>query len=197
MFTLSLNKYKQTFPNYPPVVESNNWVYGIWLIGNFYKRKYGYHSEYPPSYLKRVYALFDGEGKVLHLFSGVVDKNKDYDEITFDISYTGYDDQPQADVLGNAENLNIYFPETKFDLIIADPPYTLVDANRYGCKKLVNKKKVLNECYKIANNNAYLIWLDLSIPIYTNKEWKLIGTIGLLTGTNRKIRIISIFQKEV
>ena len=94
-----------------------------------------------------MYALFGGEGKVLHLFSGVVDKNKDYDETTFDISYTGYDDQPQADVLGNAENLNIYFPETKFDLIIADPPYTLVDANRYGCKKLVNKKKRWFFCF--------------------------------------------------
>ena len=194
-FNLNIEKYKQIFPNYPPVVQSNNWIYGIWMIGNYYKRKYNYHGEYPPSYLKRVYALFEGYGKVLHLFSGVVDKNEQYDETTFDISSTGYEDRPQADILGDAEKLNNYFNEVYFDLIIADPPYTLDDAERYGCTKLVNKKKVLHECYKIANDGCYLIWLDLMIPIYTKKEWKLIGTIGLLTGTNRKVRIVSIFKK--
>src|SRR3990167_1845301 len=121
---LNIEKYKDVFPNYPPIVEANNWIYGIWMIGNQYQRKYGYHGEYPPSYLKRVYALFEGQGKVLHLFSGVVDKNPDYDEITFDIGSTGYEDKPQADILGNAENLSNIFPEIKFDLIIADPPYT-------------------------------------------------------------------------
>jgi hypothetical protein len=35
------------------------------------------------------------------------------------------------------------------------------------------------------------------IQIYRKIEWKLIGTIALLTGTNRKVRMVSVFEKSL
>jgi len=57
------------------------WLYGIWQIGNYYKRKYDYYGSYPPSYLKRIYSLFPDKTKLLHLFSGAIDDNESNDGI--------------------------------------------------------------------------------------------------------------------
>ncbi len=185
-FTLDASGYTEVFPAYPPVVCTGKWVYGVWMIGNYYKREHGFYGEYPPSYLKRVSSLFRGDGEILHLFSGVIAQ-----ETTFDI-----DESLAPDVVGNANRLSEYFPNNSFDLIFADPPYSKEDAKKYGTEKeYPNKRIVLHQCYKIAREGCYLVWLDLSIPIYKKIEWEMVGSIALLTGTNRRIRIVSIFRK--
>ena len=61
--------YAKEFPKYPPVVVSHGWLYGIWMIGNNYSSKAKYYGEYPPSYLRRIHALFPDAKEILHLFS--------------------------------------------------------------------------------------------------------------------------------
>jgi hypothetical protein len=57
----------------PYLAYENDWCFGAWFIGNFYKKKTDYYGAYQGNYLKRVAALFPDRRKVLHLFSGEVD----------------------------------------------------------------------------------------------------------------------------
>jgi hypothetical protein len=182
-----IDHYHQVFKKYPKcLMESAGRVYGIWIIGNLYKRKEGYHGEYPPSYLKRVHALFPKNNKVLHLFSGTI---KDREEATT------VDINPDLNptIVDNVLNVSQHLPRNSKNLIIADPPYSKKDATRYGVS-LVNKKMVFREARKVAEEGAVLVWLDTQIPIFRKIEWNLLGIIGVSCGTNRVARFASIFQ---
>jgi len=181
--------YSKTFPKYPKVVVDKNWLYGIWIIGYNYKSKKGYYGEYPPTYLKRLHSLFPDAKKVLHLFGGVVEKGKWQNETTFDIN-----PELKPDVIGDAHKLYSYFKKEKFDLILSDPPYSQTDAKRYG-HPMIGRNKVVKECYKILGRGGYLCWLDQVLPMYTKREVKYVGTIGIVRSTNHRFRILSIFSK--
>lgn len=49
-------------------------IVGTWIMGNDYRVKSEYYGGYPAGYLRRVKALFPDKQRVLHLFSGRVDK---------------------------------------------------------------------------------------------------------------------------
>jgi len=183
----NIENYKKEFPKYPPLVKDGRWIYGIWMIGNNYRNKNQYYGEYPPSYLKRVHSLFPDAKNVLHLFCGSVDKGLWENEVRFDLKK-----EVNPDVVGNAESLSSFFNQ-KFDLILADPPYTNEDANKYG-NPMVNRNKVVKECTKILKVGGYLVWLDMVLPMYRKDTLKLIGTIGLIRSTNHRFRVVSIFQ---
>lgn len=184
-------RYQLLFPNYPPLASTEEWLYGIWMIGNFYKRKYDYYGAYPPSYLKRIYSLFPDKKKILHLFSGMIDRTDARNGIRFDIKAI----PDFTDIVGDVNQIHNIFKAESFDLILADPPYTKEDAKKYNAKP-INKRQIIKQLYQILKPGGHLVWLDLSIPIYSKINFKLVGTIGLLTGTNRKIRIISIFERN-
>ena len=82
---LDLENYTRTYPNWPPLVATDRWVYGVWMIGNNYRAAMGYYGEYPPTYLARIKALFPSAQNVLHLFSGMVQRGLWPHETTFDI----------------------------------------------------------------------------------------------------------------
>lgn len=58
----------------PHVSPDGRWLSAVWLLGNAYKGS-GYYGAYPPSYLRRVAALFPDVApeRWLHLFSGSLD----------------------------------------------------------------------------------------------------------------------------
>lgn len=196
------NNYKLTFPDYPePVVGSDNRIQGTWILGNNYRNKTEYYGAYPPSYLKRVYSLFpdiipNTDKKLLHLFSGSIDEtNVQCKEIRFDrkklIELEKITVKP--DVVGNAEKLSNYFTE-KFDLILADPPYSEEDAKRYGTS-LISRNKVVKEAHKILKPNGFLVWLDQVLPMYRKTEFAIRGAIGIVRSTNHRFRMMIMFQK--
>lgn len=181
--------YHKKFPNYPPVVVNNGWLYGVWMIGNNYRSRKGYYGEYPPTYLKRVKALFPDAKNVLHLFSGTVEKGLWEQETTFDL-----ENSLSPDVIGDAHNLSSYFHDEAFDLVVADPPYSSEDAVHYG-KPMINRNKVIKECYKVLKTGGYICWLDQVLPMYRKTELKLVGTIGIVRSTNHRFRVLAIFEK--
>jgi len=184
--------YAKEFPKYPPVVVSHGWLYGIWMIGNNYSSKAKYYGEYPPSYLRRIHALFPDAKEILHLFSGKVEKGtwNDECETTFDINPDLF-----PDVVGDAHELSKYFPPEKFDLILADPPYTAEDAEHYGTP-MINRNKVVKEAWIVLKPGGFLCWLDQVLPMYRKDMYKLVGTIGVVRSTNHRFRVVSIFQKN-
>jgi len=182
--------YNTAFPDYPKLVCDKNWVYGIWMVGNYYKRKHDYYGSYPPSYLKRIYSMFPDNKKILHLFSGAIDEEDSHGGVRFDIKQV----ENYTDVVGDVREIQNFFKPSLFDLILADPPYSKADFEKYG-NKTVNKMQVLKNIYPLLVDGGYLVWLDLMTPIYRKDMYDFCGTIGLYTGTNRKIRLISIFKK--
>jgi len=177
---------KLNFPKSVFIGEDNR-LYGTWVMGNNYTVKTTYYGGYPHGYLKRIKALFPDKKNVLHLFSGKVEKNI-FAGITIDINPNN-----KPDIIGNAENLSNYFTK-KFDLILADPPYSIEDCNHYGYP-MIKRKIVLNECYKLLKKGGNIVWLDQVLPMYRKDELKVIGYIGMVKSTNHRFRIITIFEK--
>jgi len=180
------DSYNVAFPDYPPLVHTDRWLYGVWMIGNDYRNKTTFHGAYPARYLDRVMSMFPNATNVLHLFSGSLPAG---DYIRFDI-------KQDADVQGDAHKLSTYFPPNWFDLILADPPYSGEDADKYGTP-MVNRNVVVKECYKALRPQGILVWLDCVLPMYRKVEVSLVGTIGLVRSTNHRFRVVSIFKSQL
>ena len=183
--------YKHAFPDYPaPRIFSDGLLYGVFRLGQNYSNVKGYYGEYPRSYLTRMNAMFSDCIPTLHLFSGSVE----------DLSATTFDVNPEPmpgvkpNVVGNAEELSKYFGENHFQIIYADPPYSIEDAKHYGVS-LVNRKKVVNECHIILQEGGFLLWLDQVVPMYRKDKWTVRGYITVIRSTNQRIRVVTIFQK--
>jgi len=188
--------YNKSFDKYPPLLyhkskKGREWIYGVWIIGNNYQSKNSFYGEYPPNYLKRINSMFYDieEKQTLHLFSGSLNKDNT-NEITFDIN-----EKLNPSVVGDAHKLSEYFKKNSIDLIIADPPYSEEDANKYGIP-MVKRNTVVKECYKILKKGGFLVWLDQVYPQYKKEQLKLIGSIGVIRSTNHRTRTVFIWRKE-
>lgn len=164
----------------------NDVVTGMWMLGNNYRTS-GFYGAYRPGFLPRLNAMFPDtvEVSTLHLFSGSLKPGP----------YVRFDMKQKADVQGDAEKLAQYFRPRQFKVIYADPPYTTNDADKYGTP-LVNKRKVLFECFRVLRPGGHLIWLDQSHPMYRKLDWRLAGLIGIVGSTNHKYRVVSIFERR-
>lgn len=190
---LDAENYNEKRDIYSPVVMHGEIVCGYWMTGQDYRNKSGYYGAYPPNYLKRLALLLPNPKLVLHVFSGKVELGSwgKVTEITFDIN-----PELHPTVVGNAEKLTEYFDEGTFDLIVLDPPY-LEHHVDYGTEK-VNKRKVLKECAKLLIKGGFLVWLDVSIPMWAKVDgWRLRGTIGMTQSTNHATRTITILEKVI
>ena len=177
--------YAKAFPKFPPLRTDDRWLDSMWVMGNNYKGS-GYYGSYPPAYNKRIMSLFPDAENVLHLFSGSLPKSD---------AYTRFDLKPElSDVSGNAEELSKYFKKGQFDLVLGDPPYSIEDAEHYGCA-LVSRNKVLKECVKVVKKNGYLVWMDQVLPMYRKLDWHLCGLIGMVRSTNHRFRVVSMVKE--
>ena len=112
-------------------------VVGTWIMGNDYRVKSHYYGGYPAGYLRRIAALFPDKRRVLHLFSGKVDLAAlpgDTVDINPDLAPTFVDD---------AQSLAAV-PLDRYDLMLADPPYSTEDAERYQTS-MVKRNVVLQD----------------------------------------------------
>jgi len=180
---IDIENHLKEFPN-AVMVEKGGRIYGTWVEGNNYKSPKDYYGTYPPSYLRRVYSLIPNRGRVLHLFSGVVEEGH-----TFDINP---DNKP--DTIGDAEHLSTYFEPDSFDLVCADPPYTKPDAKIYGYKLPVTYK-VFRELYKIVRKGGLVVWLCTRIPMWRKDQWFMRGLISVYVGTNKVFRVAVILER--
>jgi hypothetical protein len=176
--------YNETFSSYPKLFTSNGWIVGVWVIGNYYRNRNEYYGCYPHSYLERIKSLFPDCEKRLHLFSGSVQEDD-----TFDIN-------PEycPTYLGDAHKLSSIVKK-RYDLILADPPYSDEDANHYGTP-MINRNRVIRESAKVLEPGGFLVWLDQVYPIFRKKELKTVGAIGVIISTNHRVRVAFIFKKS-
>lgn len=183
--------YAIALPTWPAPRADERWIDGIWVLGNNYQGT-GYYGSYPPTYLRRIEALFPDAKRVLHLFSGSLPRSS---------RYTRFDYIEDTDIRGDAEILEKYFQKESFDLIIADPPYSDTDAIKYGfpdCEKPkqnINVRRVFEGAHYILELGGFLIWLDIRNPMFSKLEWNLCGLFGIVGSTNHRFRVTTVYEK--
>lgn len=163
-------------------------IVGVWIMGNNYQRAADYYGAYPHGYLRRVRALFPDAGNVLHLFSGYVSVSEfpgDTVDINPELNPTYIDD---AQTLNNV-------PLGEYDLILADPPYSVEDAVHYKTS-MVQRNKVMQALGYRCQPGATVVWLDQTLPMYRKDQWEIIGLIGMMKSTNHRFRMVTIFRNR-
>lgn len=162
-------------------------LFGIWNMGNDYRVSSGYYGGYPATYLRRVRAMFPDKKRVLHLFSGKVDLVAfpgDTVDINADLNPTYVDDAQSL--------LNV--PLEHYDLVLADPPYSVEDAEHY--KTTMVKRNVVMRALARLQPGAHIVWLDQVKPIYRKDTFDMIGEIGISKSTNHRYRVVTFFQRS-
>ncbi len=161
-------------------------VVGTWIMGNDYRVQTGYYGGYPAGYLRRIRSLFPDKKRVLHLFSGKVDLEAlpgDTVDINPCLKPTYVDD---AQTLARV-------PLENYDLILADPPYSVEDAERYQTS-MVRRNVVLRALQRAAPG-THVVWLDQVLPMYRKDRFSIVAVIGMVKSTNHRFRVVTVFQR--
>lgn len=174
---------------YPPAL----WVldgvmYGTWIMGNDYRVKSGYYGGYPATYLRRMKALFPEKRRALHVFSGRVDQSAwpgDTVDINAALEPTYVDDAQSLETV----------PVENYDIILADPPYSVEDCDHYQTT-MVKRNKVVRALGRRAMPGTHVVWLDQVLPMYRKDRWRVVGYIGMVKSTNHRFRVVTILEKR-
>jgi hypothetical protein len=163
-------------------------IVGTWIMGQNYTVKSEYYGGYPHGYLKRIKALFPDKKNVLHLFSGAVDTVA-LPGATVDINPT-----TNPDYVDDAQTLE-KVPLESFDLVGADPPYSIEDCEHYKTT-MVKRNKVMSALGKRLTTGCHVVWLDQVLPMFRKDEFEITAVIGMVKSTNHRFRVITIFRKR-
>jgi hypothetical protein len=161
-------------------------VVGTWIMGNDYRVKSAYYGGYPAGYLRRVRALFPDKRRVLHVFSGKVDL-AELPGDTVDI-----DPKLRPTYVDDAQKLE-RVPLDSYDLILADPPYSVEDAERYQTT-MVKRNCVLRALRRVSAG-THIVWLDQVLPMYRKDAFAIDAVIGMVKSTNHRFRVVTIFRR--
>lgn len=168
-------------------VSEDNRIVGTWIMGNAYGVKSGYYGGYPAGYLARIKALFPEKRRVLHLFSGCVDQSAMPGD-TVDINPK----RSPAYVVDAHDLTGV--PLAEYDLILADPPYSVEDAERYQTS-MVKRNVVLRALAAGVGSGTHVVWLDQVLPMYRKDEWRIDAVIGMVKSTNHRFRVVTVFRR--
>lgn len=165
----------------------HGWTYATWFIGNSYQKKTDYYGGFQGNFLKRIAALFPDRRRVLHLFAGKVDLEQ-FPGDTLDTR-----PQLESTYCVNAETCE-GVPLADYDFVLADPPYSQRDAERYG-QCLVARNKVVATLAAGLPSGAYVAWLDQVCPMFSKATLKPEAVIGIVGSTNHRFRVLSVFRR--
>ena len=204
--------YNLAFPKRPPLATSADWVGGTWLIGACYKNPNPLYGAYPRGYLERVHSMFPDTLRVLHVFSGGLTVEHAIAAAWPGMAYRKASGCPTADDGLAIELVDLHGPEQgryptwqgdlfnmpaewagRFDLILADPPYSTDDAKKYGTP-MVNRGKVMHKLREVCKPGGNLVWLDQVWPMHRKTDWRTWAQIGLVRSTNHRVRLVSMFE---
>jgi hypothetical protein len=161
-------------------------IVGIWIMGNDYRVKSNYYGGYPAGYLRRIKSLFPDKRRPLHLFSGKIDLDvfpADTVDIHPSLNPTYVDDAQTLESV----------PLERYDLVLADPPYSVEDAERYQAPMI--KRNLVMRALQRLRPGAHVVWLDQVLPMYRKDMFTLEAVIGMCKSTNHRFRMITIFRR--
>jgi len=169
-------------------VDPTGRVVGTWIMGNNYRVKSTYYGGYPATYLKRISALFPDRKNVLHLFSGKVDQDV-FPGKTVDIN-----PDLNPDYVDDAQTLK-NIPLEDFDFVLADPPYSVEDADHYQTT-MIKRNVVMKNLGERLRSGSIVVWLDQVLPMYRKDQFQIEAVIGMVKSTNHRFRVVTIFKRK-
>jgi hypothetical protein len=169
---------------WPKTIYDKGWIYGLWYCSTSFQKAI-YYGQYPSTFVKRILGMFPNH-RMLHLCCG---RCKIAGAVNVDIHKL-----PEVDIVANVESLPDILKGSKFDVVLIDPPYSEEDSKRYKVPRLINARRVMKESKDCLRGGGFLLWLDEKYPSYRRKEWRLVGLIGIVTGFERRTRVLSIFK---
>jgi hypothetical protein len=162
-------------------------IVGTWVLGNDYRVQSEFYGGYPATYLRRVAALFPEKQRALHLFSGKVNLEVfpgDTVDINPDLNPTYVDDAQTLEGV----------PLENYDLVLADPPYSVEDAEHYQTT-MIKRNKVLRALGRL-RSGTHICWLDQVLPMYRKDIFAVEAYIGIVRSTNHRVRMLVIFRRR-
>ena len=81
----------------------------------------------------------------------------------------------------------------QFDLIMADPPYSVDDAEHYQTT-MVKRNAVMRALQGVAVG-THIVWLDQVLPMFRKDAFAIDAVIGMVKSTNHRFRMITIFRR--
>jgi hypothetical protein len=160
---------------------------GTWIMGNDYRVKSEYYGGYPAGYLRRVRALFPDKKRTLHLFSGKVDL------VAFPGDTVDINPEFRPTYVDDAQTLS-RVPLERYDLVLADPPYSVEDAERYQTT-MIKRNVVMRGLQRLAVG-AHVVWLDQVLPMYRKDAFDQEAVIGMVKSTNHRFRVVTVFRRR-
>lgn len=194
-----VDAFKAVFPNrqasWPWLVreQGRDVLYGIFVIGADYRNKTRFYGAYPNGYIDRVMALFPdrvddvglrGELTTLHVFSGSVPAG----------GYMRCDVRQEAELPVSVYDLPLVIGGLQFELVIADPPYSASDSEKYETK-MIDRRRALAALADVTVPGGHLAWLDVCWPMHSKRQWLTVGRILVQRSTNHRARVLSIFER--
>ena len=179
-------------------VDPTGRMVGTWIMGNDYRVKSAYYGGYPAGYLRRVKALFPDKQHTLHLFSGKVDLNVfpgDTVDLNPDLAINHAipgDERIYTHYIDDAQTL-LKVPLENYDLVLADPPYSVEDAEHYQTTMV--KRNVVLRALQRLSTGAHVVWLDQVLPMYRKDFFAIDAVVGMVKSTNHRFRVMTIFRR--
>ena len=85
-------------------------------------------------------------------------------------------------------------PLEQYDLVLADPPYSVEDAERYHTT-MVKRNVVMRSLAAGLRPGSHVVWLDQVLPMYRKNEWHIDAVIGMVKSTNHRFRVVTVFRR--
>lgn len=164
-------------------------IVGTWIMGQNYRTASPMYGAYPNGYLKRVRALFPDKNSALHLFAGQVDLTA-WPGDTLDVR-----PEMAPTYVCDAQQRLDGVPLDSYDIVLADPPYSVEDAEHYQTT-MVRRNKVLRGLAEGCRPGTHVVWLDQVLPMYRRTEWSLVGVIGMVKSTCHRFRVVTILERR-
>lgn len=181
---LPLLAERMAVSRYGFTVYEAGWIHGTWYCGTKFKPS-SYWGQFPGNFCNRIQVMFPTE-RMLHLCAGHAHIAG---AVNVDLMPV-----PGADL--RADVAALPFADGSFAVTLIDPPYSQEDSERYGVKRLLSSRDVLRESQRVLVPGGYLLWLDERYPSYRRSHWQLCGAIGIVTGPERRVRLLSIFRSK-
>lgn len=184
-----VDNVNKAFPKYPMTVYDKGWIYGVWYCGKKFTKAQLY-GEYPATFFKRVKAMFShvNEGTFLHLFSGSMGED-------YGVTLDGSERFNPNIVHTLTKETPLPFDDNTFEVVVADPPYSIKDAEEYGLP-YPSPELILKESMRVLRPGGHLCFLHTMYPSYRRKEVDLVGLIAIISGFKSRTRLLSIFRKR-
>lgn len=152
----------------------------------------GQKQRYPGRFVAYLNAHYPLEGKrILEMFSGSGELKEKYGATTTDIRY-----ETGADIVAPYDDLG--YKGTKFDIVIADPPYNAGYSNEWTehADHLPKPKRIQREANKVLRiGGLCMIMHIIQVPTYQINGVESVAYHPLFVGPNNAARYLCVFKK--